>query len=223
MPTYHDIARRLGEDDQAVIDRIKRIVKLCGLEQALTWADEAEAIQAAGGEMTRDGTRKRTLGGVFFRMVKDRVTQDQFFRIFPPPPKEPAAGPPPFDYATRQFADEEPGRIDTVKVSLVGRPEGGATQHQGVVVLRLINDTPPKNLPAGLPPPPTEPTRHLVFVSPKQWRKVESALKTDPSDRLIIEGWAGYDSSIKGVAIWANRVTTVATERAKKPTPPPAD
>src|SRR5919202_509871 len=75
------IAQRLGETQPVAISQIFRIVRRLGPEAALAWLEKAEAIEAQGGLMTPDGKR-RTPGGVYFRIVKDGISPQDRAAIF---------------------------------------------------------------------------------------------------------------------------------------------
>src|SRR3712207_3263835 len=78
----YDIARRLRETEAGPISTINRIVRRLGQEAAIDWVNQAETIEAAGGMTLPDGKR-RTLGGVFFKIVKDSISKEDRYRIFP--------------------------------------------------------------------------------------------------------------------------------------------
>lgn len=53
----------------------------------LTWLEETLAIEASGGMMVNNGERRRTPGGVFFYLVKGRLSKELRQQLFPFPPK----------------------------------------------------------------------------------------------------------------------------------------
>jgi hypothetical protein len=55
----------------------------------------------------------------------------------------------------------------------------------------------------------------LVYVAARQWHKVEAAL-TDPTDRLIVEGYPVLDGRLQALTVYATNLTTVAWQRAKR-------
>src|ERR1700730_12894113 len=64
------LAEQLGEADRRVHKQLHHLVKLLGVEQSLAFLERALAIEAEGGMMLPDGTRRRTPGGVFFLLVR---------------------------------------------------------------------------------------------------------------------------------------------------------
>ncbi len=60
----------------------------CGIEQALASLQETLAIEAGGGLMVSNGERRRTPGGVFFYLVRGRLSKELRRQLFPFPPKK---------------------------------------------------------------------------------------------------------------------------------------
>jgi hypothetical protein len=84
QPMVSQIVEALGETAGRAEDQIRRIVRPLGPEQALALLARTEEVEAAGGMLVPDGSRRRTEGGVFFRLVKDRLTPAQRLQLFPP-------------------------------------------------------------------------------------------------------------------------------------------
>ena len=59
-----------------------RIVQTLGPERTLALLAQAEAVEARGGLTLPDG-RRRTPGGVFFRLAREQATPDERARIWP--------------------------------------------------------------------------------------------------------------------------------------------
>jgi hypothetical protein len=230
------IAARLEERADVPVQQIAHIIRLCGRAQAEQWADRAIAQFAQARPRTNDGSRERTLGGTFFWLAKQEMKPEHRARIWPPPNRRRSKGEkqeaqraaadaaaalgadtaPAFDYSQRKnvFIPLQRGKAETVKVTLLGRPDQHRIQ-QNLVILAMQNDRPP-SLPAGLPAVPPEPTDYVIYAVPKQWRKVADALANDQSDRLIVQGWAAYDPELQGMAVWATSLTTVGLDRARR-------
>lgn len=64
------IAETLGETEDVPVRQINMLVRLCGNRFAETLADEAKRIEAGDGMLTLDGSRKRTVGGTFFQLMR---------------------------------------------------------------------------------------------------------------------------------------------------------
>jgi hypothetical protein len=72
--TMEEIAEVLGEKEKVPVRQLEMLVRLCGTSFAQALLTEAQNVDAAGGLMTKDGTRRRTLGGVFFELAKPRLS-----------------------------------------------------------------------------------------------------------------------------------------------------
>lgn len=209
------VAETLGEHEPKTLAQLERIIHECGIEQVDAWVGAAQAAIADGTARRQDGT-PRTLGGAFFRIVKDALPNDQRHKLgLSAPPA--AALPPLFIWNDRValVAQLEKGSALTVKITIIGRP-GRMQECAGFFATLMQNDTPPNNFAKGMPNPPAEPTSYLVFLPAKQARRVLEALTSDKDDRLIVEGWAAFDEQLKKVCVWGQRITTVGLERQKR-------
>ena len=61
---------------------MRRAVDVIGVVEANALAIEVGAIEGAGGQMTSDGTRRRTPGGVFWALLKARAAKEDWDFIF---------------------------------------------------------------------------------------------------------------------------------------------
>jgi hypothetical protein len=68
--TVKTLASELGETKPSVLSQLHAIVKKLGCEQALHLLDEARQVEANGGMMIKNGSRRRTFGGVYFVLVR---------------------------------------------------------------------------------------------------------------------------------------------------------
>jgi hypothetical protein len=233
----HQIADQLDEREATPLGQIRRILHTLGPERTQAFVKQALEVEASGGMLLPDGSRKRTLGGVFFRLVRDHVSEEERKAIWPYPtwqqrkqhgkshsaPAPPQLPPFQWEQADEVMAEvsKHPGEATTVKVTLVGRP-GEIVERQGVIILALKSTTAP-SLPKGLPAPPAQPTNYLVFVSQKQWKRVADAI-TNPQDKLIIEGYPVHHPRFTGITVYATQVTTTllqAAKRQQQPAPGP--
>jgi hypothetical protein len=99
MTEQYKIAEQLGERAPQAVALIGRIIRRLGLDLARQLAEAAIATQQAGGMLTDDGTRQRTLGGIFFVLVRTHlrdqglaaVEQELFPRRQRQPQRQPQA------------------------------------------------------------------------------------------------------------------------------------
>ncbi len=101
------IAAQLGETAPGPRATIWRTVRTLGPERAQAFVAQAQEVEANGGMLVPDGSRTRTLGGIFFYLVRTQVTDDEAMQINrawrwqqwkqrqPAKPKATAAPPPP--------------------------------------------------------------------------------------------------------------------------------
>ena len=92
-PVVQRIAAELGETAAQPLAHITRLVETVGEERALGLLQQALEVERRGGLRLPDG-RRRTPGGVFFRLARDRTSPQERARIWPrrPGPKPRPAG-----------------------------------------------------------------------------------------------------------------------------------
>jgi hypothetical protein len=234
------IADQLGETHGGARATIWRTVRTLGPERAQAFVAQALEAEANGGMLIPDGSRKRTLGGIFFYLVRTQVSDDEAMQINrawrwqqwkqrqPKKPNAATTAPPPptlppfvWDEAAPIIAEltANVGEASTVKVTIVGRPSQ-VVERQGVVILALRSTKGP-TLPKGLPPLPTTPTNYMIFIAQKQWNKVQEAMQQS-DDALIVEGYPVHEPRFAGITVYATNVTTKALQAAKRTEQPAA-
>ncbi len=80
----------LKEHDDLPRKQIAEIVEILGPETALGLLRETRRVQDEGGVEVRDGSRRRTDGGVFFSLAKTKLPKadrNRIFRVRPPKPE----------------------------------------------------------------------------------------------------------------------------------------
>jgi hypothetical protein len=215
-----DIAQQLDETNPKAIGQIERIIEHLGAEAARAWLREALEVEAQGGMMLPDGSRRRTPGGVFFCIAKGRMPHEVRGLIWPrlrPRRKSRKPKVKPLPWATclelAPEAMQEPGEATTVKITLVGRP-GRMVERENVVLTSMQNTKAP-TLPKGLPQPPDEPTTYVVYIARKQWQRVAEAIQ-DPKDKLILEGYPVFEKRLGAMAVFTTFVTTKNLQATKR-------
>ena len=220
--TTQKIIKALGETEEAPLIAIGRIVKILGEERALAILDETLKIETEGGMLTDNGTHRRTLGGVFFKLVKNQSTPQDRGKIFGP--RSAATGPKskPITWEeSKQLSNEalnlSKGEATKVKVTIIGRP-GRVIEKETVVITSMQNSKPPA-LPKGLPKPPGDPTTYVVYIATRQWQKVKDSINQNSDDKLIVEGYPVFDKRIGkngAMTIYAQSVTTKLIQQAQR-------
>ncbi len=75
------VAAQLGETHAGARATIWRTVRTIGPERAQAFVAQALEAEANGGMLIPDGSRKRTLGGIFFYLVRTQVTDAEAVAI----------------------------------------------------------------------------------------------------------------------------------------------
>ena len=215
-----ELAGLLGETEKGPIKQIKRIIRYCGLDFARTMYQETADIEAKGGLFLVKQERRRTPGGVFFYLIREKVSEELRDAIFPPfksyqkANKRPAVGIPLFKWKDRIALIEslkvDQGEIKSMKVILSGRP-GSIEKRSEVVVTTMSYIATVPNLPRGIPTPPETPTLYTIYMAPKQWEKIEGSM-ADPADILMIDGVCAFDPDTNGMAVFATTVRSELSE-----------
>jgi len=241
-----EIAARLGETDSEPQRLIARALRLLGEEQVRALVARALEVEASGGMMLPDGSRRRTPGGVFFYLLLTTVGQKDWYRFFRPQTtghggngayavlgaqggegaetngQATALAATPFDWATFRAAAtdalSEAGEASTVKLTIIGTPD--KIVERGDVVLVAMRSEKAPSFPKGVPDPPAIPTDYLLLVSRKQWAKVAAALAAEPADKVIVEGYPTIAPDIEGITVHATSATTTGLQAAKRAQPP---
>ncbi len=218
------LAERLGETQPEPIAQLGRIVERCGAAQATLWLEETETIEVNGGEMLTSGKRRRTKGGVFFRLVRDAVTGADRRYIFPnlssgTGPKEDTPPLPTATWADRdgliREAHQQQGKATTVKITVIGKI-GKAVERQGFALLTLQHDGKLPALPKGIPAPAQAlPTSYILYIGGKQWNKVKESLR-NPDDVLIAEGTPVLDPKYNAITVFVTNANTKLLQAAQR-------
>ncbi len=226
------IAQALGETQKKPVAQILAIIDKCGIEFAQALLAETQTIEAQGGMLLSDKSRRRTTGGIFFKLARSKISSELAKAIFPPyyggrgksNVKKTVANPQPAPLPELKWTEraaviqpllDEKGVLTTVKVTLIGRPGQIDTSHKDVVITTMNHIARSATFPKGVPQPPEKPTLYTVYISAKQWQKVEDSIN-DPEDALIIEGTCAYDDEIGGMAVFVMSLTSKLLEGKKR-------
>jgi hypothetical protein len=175
---------------------LRQVLRTLGAERCAALLADTLTCEANGGLLTKDGTRRRTPGGVFFQLAKAHCTPRERARLFPVqrrsgPSASGASEATPLTWAQltelAQTCDAHPVGDATMKLTLVGRPTHVEVRGQVAVMLMQGTQAPP--LAKGLPVPTGAPLRWTVLVGLRQWHRVQASLEQHADDKLIIEGY----------------------------------
>jgi PHAX RNA-binding domain len=221
------LAAALGETEADPLAHLRQIIAYKGVAFAERILKRAREIEANGGMRTHDGTRQRTLGGIFFYLTRRRITREEHRVLWPhhdmPTYRNNRGGHDTEVVTTPAIAWTQRGTIyatltvhgevHRVNINLVGRP--GRIAHQGDYVLTTMRGPKPPTLPRGLPSPPESPPRYAICIARKQWDVVAPALE-NPNDALVVEGYAAFDEQLPGIIVYAKSVTTKQLQIAQR-------
>jgi hypothetical protein len=202
-PKAVPLARQLGETKFPVLRQLDRCLLVLGEATIDELLAETEQIEQDGGMLTQDGKRRRTKGGVFLYLARQRCTPEQRAIVFPQtdwqarkaarrtkaartapatPVPTPAAPAPAAPVKATYFF---PG-VATLKTTIKGRPIQ-STILDGYTRLLFERTEAKESFPAGIPAAPSEPQRVMVYVGKKQWAKVVDELRK-PTINLTVDG-----------------------------------
>lgn len=204
--TATTLADILHEPEKALL---ARVLKLLGQERCAQVLADTLSIEMSGGMLTRAGDRRRTPGGVFFELVKQRSTGKERHSLFAPRPvKHPPSGKPQAAQApalaplslTLDLWKGLPHMHVTATLKLVLRDLPESRESNGMVYMALHNE------PKGLPKNISLDSGPLYLTAPvKQWRtactQAEEIRTTGTPAIIIVETHVGIkDGALLAVA-----------------------
>lgn len=77
------ITSHLNETKKPARTQIRKIVQVIGTDKALQFLKQAREVERAGGMLTMNGKKRRTIGGVFFYLVRTQTDEVTVTRIWP--------------------------------------------------------------------------------------------------------------------------------------------
>jgi hypothetical protein len=238
------IADALGETEANVRQSIEGVVKALGRTQARQLLNFALQAEEHGGLMTKDGSRRRTPGGIFFYYVYTLGVPKPGKSLPMPynpnqktkkPNAEASTAPKTAQPSKPQISIVEPKK-DIVfsweeRIPMIQEAEAkkgqastvkitlvgrpGSILDKGQFIVTVMESTKIPSLPKGLPAPTNVATKYAVYVAAKQWKKVAESIQ-DPEDVLIVEGFPKTDPEVKAIAVFATNVTTKKLQAGKR-------
>jgi PHAX RNA-binding domain len=216
------LAEALQEPKKSLL---AKVLKTIGQERCQAVFTEACTLEASGGTLTADGTRRRTPGGTFFHLVRQQCSKEERARLFPRLPAQPSQQQPkharpdaaPVALTLDLWKGLRPMHVTaTLKLVLRDMPE--TRESNGLVYMALQHE--PRGLPKGI----TLDTGPLYLSSPvKQWRtactRAAEIRATGTPALLIVEA---HVSTKEGALIGVVKTVQVVEGKAPAQTPPGA-
>ncbi len=75
-----EIAVQLGETEEEPRRQIKRAMRVLGEERTRSLVAQTLEVEAAGGLMLPNESRRRTPGGVFFHLMRANIEHKEWYR-----------------------------------------------------------------------------------------------------------------------------------------------
>lgn len=236
--TMNELAARFASElNEPNVALLERIIGQMGADAAQELLEETKQIEADGGLFIKSGKRRRTPGGVYFFLARQRLSSRQREEVFSQPgwrrvwmgPGEPPAG---VSFELRSQRHDEPigeitseswqlvrdvvrsllktnelGKATAVKIQLTGRP-GKVAIRKHFVVTTMETHADPPSLHQGMPTPPKARLMYLVYIPRQVWVPISQQLQEHADDEMQIEGFLTYDSELKKLSIFVEQATT---------------
>jgi hypothetical protein len=220
-----EIAAQLGETDEKPLRQIRTLTLLRGMDFVRELVAETLQVEADGGLMIGNGERRRTTGGVFFFLARERLPQPERDKVFfnwkvaARQRNEHEAQFAPFVWEERasvvQALMANQGVASDVKIIIVGQP-GSIERRQNLVVTTITEKREElPSMPIGVPPVPTEPMTYVVYIAAKQWDRIANIVG-DPDDPMLVEGYCAFDPEVNSFAVYATYATTKKSDQREK-------
>jgi PHAX RNA-binding domain len=233
--TINTIAKALGEADEGPVAQIKAVVDNLGEQACLTLLAETDKIEKAGGLMRGDGSGRRSPGGVFFFLARQRLPRDVRAAIFndkkPRDPRAPGSTPPEVKAKSAPGAAPAPAssglpRRRVFEVVPASKPAPSVSAPIAAA---------PRSVPRGeWPPSPPEgtfipPELPVAVIRAKAKQAAQTAfVGLNPTDQylLLVELLADLHAQYGGEPPRSSAVAVEVPRSERKPTslsqPPPA-
>lgn len=221
------VAKILGETERTPRRQIAKLVKLIGVEYVDDLVKRTLEIEENGGMMTANGERRRTVGGVFFQLARETLSEENRDRIFNTwrhamnKRRSKESKYPVFEFDQRaeilnNILGEPAGEVSEMRVILTGHP-GEIERRQDLVITRMQYTLPDGFMfPRGVPYFPEKESTYVVYIASKHWEQVERTLKKDDTDELVVDGLAAYDHELGQMVLYSTYATTKKTQKKER-------
>lgn len=215
------LAKRLKEQAKEPIRQIHLIVETCGVDFAQRYYEQTLAVEANGGLLIPDGSRRRTIGGVFFYLVREALSPEQTIDVFGKPYQKGALKRKQEQQRAlawdRRFEVleqiEQQGEVVEMRVTMIGYPRD--IRHDGTTIITQMAydaNIDYLNIPSGVPRVEFAPMVCTVYIAEKQWSKVEKQLAN--GHMLRVMGLGSFDHETQTMALLATEIGTQAVKQS---------
>lgn len=236
--TIQTISKALGEADEGPLAQIQAVVAALGDETCLSLLAETDRIEKAGGMERGDGKGRRSPGGVFFYLARQKLPKEQRAAIFndkmPREPKPPG-------WVPEQKRPKESERNFPRRRVFEVNPGSSRFGSQGSAPASRPFGSAPSSSRGGWSPPPAPPGTHIPPQLPNAIARGKAKLgildalgSLHPDDQYLVllellgDLHAVYGASADTAAPDSKAVPeskstpTVTATRAAEPVPAPA-
>ncbi len=165
--------------------------------------------------MVPDSVCRRTLGGVFFLLLRQRTSTEVWRQIRSGEVQLRVAPVQPLEWSRKAAVVQEAlttrGEIVRVTITLQGRPTQIEGQTDYVIATMITAENLPP-LPKGVPTQPNAMTTFKVCVPHREWSKVERALQF-PHGQLRATGYAIPNLKRKHIVLFVTKVVSPKLKR----------
>jgi len=209
------IASALGETGEKQVGQIERAYTQMGEAFMQSLIKDVKTVHASGEMLSADG-KARSVGGVFFALLRKRVSDDEWFFIQHGRSRSsPSVA---MDWSERLEAAREarahPGVASWVRVSVVGQVDVNTIElFDSYVLVTLYGGEHIPPLPKGLPEPASMASTFRVGISLAQWREVERDLRQ--GEPLIVSGYPMANEKKGTVTVYAIKTETPSIKQRK--------
>ncbi len=217
--TVSTIAKALGEVEEQPLSQIAGVVKVLGEPVSLALLEETQRTEQSGGMLLPDGSRRRTPGGVFFFLARQKLSHEDKVAIFrpikPAKPAQPAAEPNRFP--RRRVIEVAPSREQPSRP----RPGGSAFIPPGLplAVKRVRARESIQNAIAALPPDDQSNLLLEVLAELYERRGVRIPEPAPASSRITSDPLASPPPSQRPIPVPIPPPVAAAAEPAREEAP----
>jgi len=207
MAIAREIATVLQETDPVPLEQLARTIEVMGEAFAREVLAETLKVEEAGGMLTNSGNRRRTAGGVYFYLIKGRLTPEERGKIFPhlAPRHKPGMTWEEREEVVRDLVHSgvDEAKLNTAILQLIGYVTEWRQVKETVILKMVYGHRSDFPLPRAVPSPAEgAPTSFIVYIGPRHWEKMSRVIQ-DGRDPLVVEGVPFLDRQTNTLAVMA--------------------